>query len=585
MSNGQTYIPELFKDTIFHIPLYQRTFSWEEEQLKDLFDDIKNQKEQKDYYFGTILLQSKGKLENYNVKEIVDGQQRITSLIILVSTILIKMKEAGKNISEIEKLYIRDENFFKIKIFSEDDDLFRNTILGNEKISESVLDTPSKKRLVGAKDYLLKRVSNLSGEELGSFFKKIEKTKVLVYTVEDDSEAALIFETTNDRGKSLTNLEKIKSFLMYKTYLSTNSPTNDLSDIHHRFSKIYRDCETLSEYYYDEDDILYYHYIAFEQWESKEEFLYDAFMDTFKERLNKLVNKKDNEEKALKYIKKFSKELQESYANIKEMYGVQHYDHLADLDLLGRMAKFIPLLLKVYKYDESNKKERFAKIVRGLEIFDFKVFGLLRKPKNTAELAFQIMARDFSGDFDTLIEEIKENIDKYASDKDLKVALMADDFYDRIQNSDQKYLLWKYENYLRENFQPVMPVLGIKEFKSDDARKSLTIEHIIPQSDGGVLKVLASRKVVPEYDDELEQKYINCLGNLTIDPKSANSSKGNKNFDEKNQEYFRQSIFKTQHELNEFINSETNIFDIESIDKRRQKIIKFVFSYWNKKNV
>lgn len=60
MENGQKTIRDLFDGSkIFNIPQYQRAYAWEEQQLNDFVDDIKNQKIDKDYFFGTILFQAR----------------------------------------------------------------------------------------------------------------------------------------------------------------------------------------------------------------------------------------------------------------------------------------------------------------------------------------------------------------------------------------------------------------------------------------------------------------------------------------------------------------------------------------------
>lgn len=582
MENGQIFIPELFRKYFFQIPLYQRSYSWGEDQLKDLFDDIKNQKANKDYFFGTLLLQEKSAIGEAALVDIVDGQQRVTSLSILISVILGKLKESGTPTKEQYERYIYSEGRHRLRLMNEDDEIFRNYVLGDEACSDSLLDTPSKKKLMAAKKYLTNRINNLTVEAKLEFLTKIEHTKVLVYNILDDTEAALIFETTNDRGLDITNLEKVKSFLMYKAYLCTNDPTNVMSDIQNRFAKIYREVDTLQKHgFYEEDSPLYFHYVAYEHWEKKEDYQYTAYLDTFKEHLTKLVNKPGNEQNALKYIQRFSKELQESYSNLREMYSPDRYPMIADIDILDRTYKFFPLLIKTYRFDTNPKKELFGKVARALEIFDFRVFGIMRRPINTAEANFNLIAREFLGDFDQLISDIKDLIKKYSPDKDLKTALMAGDFYYRIQNGDQKYLFWKYENHLRSEMQPVMPALGLTEFKNDDSKKSLTIEHIVPQSFEDGLKVIANKKILPDIDEDFEEKFLHCLGNLTIDPKSANSSKGKKDFATKDEDYFRQSTFKTQHELGDFLNSDSGYWDAESIERRRDKIVKFVQQHWS----
>ena len=89
---------------MFNIPKYQRAYAWQEKQLADFVDDIENQRLDKAYFFGTILFQEKGKSENdFEYIDIVDGQQRITTLIIFMKLLLDQIGEDGKE-NEINKL-------------------------------------------------------------------------------------------------------------------------------------------------------------------------------------------------------------------------------------------------------------------------------------------------------------------------------------------------------------------------------------------------------------------------------------------------------------------------------------------------
>jgi len=66
MENGQKEIKELFSGVkIFCIPQYQRAYAWEEKQLKDFLDDLKNQRLDKNYFFGTLLFQERGKRKDF----------------------------------------------------------------------------------------------------------------------------------------------------------------------------------------------------------------------------------------------------------------------------------------------------------------------------------------------------------------------------------------------------------------------------------------------------------------------------------------------------------------------------------------
>lgn len=89
MENGQTTIKNLFDGrVIFNIPKYQRAYAWGEKQIDEFVDDLLYQDSKEDYFLGTILFQDRGMSENFNHIDIVDGQQRITTLIIFMKLLI-----------------------------------------------------------------------------------------------------------------------------------------------------------------------------------------------------------------------------------------------------------------------------------------------------------------------------------------------------------------------------------------------------------------------------------------------------------------------------------------------------------------
>ena len=140
MQNGQKTIRDLFDGSkMFNIPKYQRAYAWQEKQLADFVDDIENQRLDKAYFFGTILFQEKGKSENdFEYIDIVDGQQRITTLIIFMKLLLDQIGEDGKE-NEINKLkdrYIQLYDEYKLQILPDDNDFFKSYILQDNLLSK-----------------------------------------------------------------------------------------------------------------------------------------------------------------------------------------------------------------------------------------------------------------------------------------------------------------------------------------------------------------------------------------------------------------------------------------------------------------
>lgn len=577
MENGQKTIMTLFNgDKHFVIPKYQRAYAWDEEHLTDFIEDIRNQRLDKEYFLGTILLQDKGISSGFEQIDVVDGQQRITTLIIFMKTLLSRLEDmdsVNDYRREIRR-YLKDENFYKLELIQMDNDFFKTYIIDGNEIDEKFVETPSQKRLLNAKIFFQKQLKNDDLETLKEYKKKIELTRLLTYSVNDTAEATLIFETTNDRGKSLTNLEKTKSFLMHKVYLTKNNPLDLLDSIHDRFSGIYRILEEIN-YQIDEDSILQYHFISHLDWgytrKSKD---YQKYVDKTKERINKLI-KSNNSEKTPVFIDKYTRELKESYNVVKELLKDDNHC-IRDLFILGRLRFFYPLMIKCYKIDTASDKSNFYNIIRLMEIFSFRVYGIGRKPAHTGETWLYTLAKKFKGDFDDLKYELVHNgILDYVDTALFKEKLLSPYFYSDVSSLDRKYLFWKYENYLRQNEQPIAAPMSEKEFLTQDPKCKLTIEHIAAQH----RKVCTSELVLPEFDEEFEEKYMNSIGNLTFDPNSANASKGNNDIEIKNSRYFVKAPFKTQNELNDYI--EGNRWTKESIDMRKDKILKFALDFWD----
>ena len=585
MENGQKTISDLFDGrTIFHIPQYQRAYAWEEPQLEDFVDDLENQKLDKDYFFGTILFQNRGRSGSFENIDIVDGQQRITTLIIFMKLLLDRLED-HEDVVILKETYIEYHGKYKLRVLQDDNDFFQSYILKDHPISKDSVRTPSQERLLNAKHYLEQRLEEYPPETLREFNEKIERTKVLTYSVEDAAEATLIFETTNDRGKALTNLEKTKSFLMYKTYLASGDDNleSDLNTLQSRFGAIYREFETIKDRVGEnENPILQYHFIAFEDWEkSRGNRQYSRYVQMIKNKVNNLVI--DNELEARKFIDRYSRELRESFEQMRELL-LNREPHLLDIFALNRPGVFYPLLLKTYKLDKSDGKQNFKRVARLVEIICFRVFGIRRRRSNTGREDMYRRARDFNGNFEGLINGLRWFVDYHCNDDEFRGYLLSPYFYREVGRDDQRYFFWKYENHLRTNEQPKFSPMSNDEFVSRDPRTRFSIEHIIPQNPRES-KVVEAESIRPEMTEQFQKESLHAIGNLTIDPQSANSSKGNHPFEYKDQNYFRKAPLKTQNELSDFLNPETKRWDSESIRRRGEKIVRFALDYWDSHKV
>jgi len=583
MDNGEKKISSLFDGrTIFNIPEYQRAYAWGESQLSDFIEDIENQKEDRSYFLGTVLFEEKGLEKNYEIIDIVDGQQRITTIIIFMSVLINYLKDTSSSDEELEDIdllyetYVKHKKQYKLRALEEDNDFFHSYILGDTNGTDYVR-TPAQRRLYKSKEYFDKYLSALGKGELNSIRNKIdENSRVLVYSVKNTAEATLIFETTNDRGKGLTNLEKIKSFMMYKSYVaSEGTPDQLLNTIRSRFSDIYKEYEKYEDKI-DEDSILQYHFIGHQKWSAKE---YQQYVVKVKELVNGFISNGNNIG-ALGFIDKYTKELKETFFTVHEILESK-LEYLRNIFILSRTGNFLPLLVKAYKFDETNEKKYFSRIAHLLEIYSFRVYAINQNRGNTGQSKLYSYARNFSGNYKDLENLLVNIISEYSSDNIFKSNLSDSYIYEWMSTRDLSYFFWKYENYLRTSKQPKSSPMSEDEFISQNSKYKLTIEHITSQNPN--TSIVKDESVLPEISDEFKELHLHSIGNLTIDPQSANSSKGNKCFEDKNEKYFGKAPFKTQNELEEFMVD--SVWSDKSIIKRKNTLIDFALIQWNAEKI
>jgi hypothetical protein len=198
---------------------------------------------------------------------------------------------------------------------------------------------------------------------------------------------------------------------------------------------------------------------------------------------------------------------------------------------------------------------------------------------NKGQSTLYTIARNFEGDFQELYSKLKNAINNYGSAKDFLSYLRDGDFYTYYSSNVKNYFFWKYENYLRDKEQPVAAPIPNSVFKSQDKRYKFSIEHILPQNPGtSELKVITEKLMHDNVDESFEETYLHSIGNLTIDPISANSSKGNADIEQKNTVYFKKAPFKTQNELESFI--ENGKWSVQSIEERETKLLLFAEKMW-----
>lgn len=229
--------------------------------LNDLLEQIESES---NYFYGNILLETIEKDKKY---EVIDGQQRLTTLSIFIRSLINVLRE--KNVKELrdgstlenkEEDYIKNRGNIKLRPVEYDRNCYDTLIVENK--DNFTPTTPSQKRILEAKKYFQNELREKETGVLMKIFDKLETTELTTIELSGKKDAALMFELQNNRGKDLTNMEKLKSYFMYQMYVHSEKEEietniNRISDI---FTSIYT---TINDIKLEEDNVLIYHNNAF----------------------------------------------------------------------------------------------------------------------------------------------------------------------------------------------------------------------------------------------------------------------------------------------------------------------------------
>ncbi len=223
-SNNLETLSELFNDKIFRIPDYQRGYAWGKLQINDFWSDLNNLDDKRIHYTGMITVEKKD--EYYHI---IDGQQRLTTIMILIKVILdnfdnedwIEDKEKSDYVKKFlfRKTGKEGKNIKVIFGYEKDnpsDCYFKTRILDLEDTEcySVASETLYTKNLQFTKDLFIEKIEKLSKDDLEILFKKvIKQLKFNFYEIDDELDEFVTFETMNNRGKPLTTLELLKNRL------------------------------------------------------------------------------------------------------------------------------------------------------------------------------------------------------------------------------------------------------------------------------------------------------------------------------------------------------------------------------------
>lgn len=560
MQFRQTTILGLFDSSQKHfvIPVYQRAYSWEKEQWSTFLNDLKEQiNGNNSYFYGNLLLETIKKDIQY---EIIDGQQRLTTLTIFLRSLIdvLKIRSLNESVDEInfetkESIFFKNGGNIKLRLVEYDRACFESLIVEGDQKFETA--TSSQERIKDAKKYFRTELERTSTSDLIKILEKIESTELTCIELCGKKDSALMFELQNNRGKDLTNMEKLKSYFMYQMYVyspeeETETNIESISNIFKLIYLIINDLKNINE-----DSVLIYHCNAFVKG-----YPYRTLEDI------KEVFKNSNDK--VKWIKSFVNELHTSFSNIKKMENSK-LPYLQDLRKLSIPAFVYPFILKGYKFFGDNET-KLNQLYHMLEIVVFR-YRLINSRADLISRLNEILL-GFNGNLDDLKNHFMNKLNEawYWSDYRTKEYLNSYMYGNRVLN----YLLWKYEDSLQNRGYK----LGNCQIENEQ------IEHISPQkpTNGDPLAIGYDVDENNDYSIDFLNKELNSLGNLMLISGSHNASIGNKAFTEKLLSYKSNPLLKQQAEIAEIVEKDTAKWGITEIHKRHKKIVEdFAVPKWD----
>lgn len=582
MESNLNSLSKIFTERLFRIPDYQRGYAWNEKQLKDFWNDIVQLENNKNHYTGVITLEPvpeetfKTWLDDiwiishksYFPYYIVDGQQRLTTTIILIQSILERISEECSELNYTSIEEIRRKFIFDTK----DKGISRSYIFGYEKdnpsyeflkteIFKEISSTSSNKQetiytqnLENAKNYFLDQLSKINKNEIEELYKKLTQHMLFnIYTITSDIDTFVSFETMNNRGKPLSHLELLKNRLIYlSTKLSDdefekNSLRKKINDC---WKSIYHNLGRNKLKPLQDDRFLVNHYMIYfgiELW-TKEEFesrrfrlpnFYATQRDDYASFLleKKFTTKNIQESKlTINNINDYVISLQESVEiwyyihNPKESrYTKDIQKYLEKLNRLG-IYEVAPLIMTFFKAEIDNKKRLELLIKLERLIFTFSLFRIriyAFEGDDLQFLSFAVNLHNKQMSTKDVIKRIEDASTKLLARKEAKDYMIKNFKDEGFYNwHGIRYFLYEYDLSLSEKSKTTRVKLEWEVFSNTDYN---TVEHIFPQ--GSRQKCWTD--LYKQFNTKQKKSLRNSLGNLLPLSQPKNSSLQDKCFENK----------------------------------------------------
>lgn len=552
MGNGKTYT----------IPKFQRDYSWEEEQWDDLWLDILSLQEgEEEHYMGYLVLQTS---DNQKFK-VIDGQQRITTLSILILATIKCLEELVEPIEDLGNNKIRAQSLRTTYIgvlntitlvsknklqLNRNGDYYYSNYLVPLQVLPVHKRNESEKKMRSCFLWYYKTIKStyLKGVDLAAFIESfVNKLYFTVIEVNDTVNAYKVFETLNARGVQLSSADLLKNYLFSIV---------DSEPIEHVKNNI----GALEDYWSETitklgnqriDDYLRYFWNSKNKTVRKNQLFKQikSTITTSEQVFQLLRDLRDNADLFIA-IQEPQREIDFWQSDNATKYA-EAVQPLGELKLF-RVKQTYSLLMTAY----NNLSDKlFVKLLKCCSIIAFRYNVISKLNANEQERVYNELAL-------YILQYQQISYPKLAQlyvNKEEFVARMKGISFKRSQHKIVRYLLAVLEKQAHEH-------------EIDSSSTNYTVEHILPET--------TSEATWSDFEDDAKDKFIYKLGNLTLLEKNKNQKIGNSTYEEKKKIYEASSCQLTQH-----IPTHYEQWGPAELNRRQQQLAKLAAQAWHSQEI
>lgn len=556
-TSNQTFRQLLGNGLIYHVPRFQRDYSWTEEEWEDLWEDILGTLApggEPAHYMGYLVLQT----ADNKLFDIIDGQQRLTTLNLLVLAVLKNLQElirtgidAANNQLRLVQLRSSYIGFLdpvtlisrsKLTLNRNNDSYYQNYIVPLERLPQRNLKA-SEQLLRRAFEWFHKAVQKhygpkAEGKDLAQFIDSFaDKLFFTVITVTDELNAFKVFETLNARGVRLSSTDLLKNYL-FSVIHREGSHEQEINTLEQRWEGIIG--RLGSENF---PDFLRVH------WNSRHNFVRQA-------ELFKTIRSQIREKGQAFQLLRDLEEDADTFAALSlpedTLWDSEQRKYIVELRIFNVRQPY-PLLLSAKRMLDNAD---FTSLLRACSIISFRYNAIAGLAPNEQERAYNDIAKEVAEGKRTKVQDILRGLRSiYLSDARFSNAFAEKQLKTTYARNNRlvRYILFQLERHLTN-----------REYDPDSER--YTIEHILPEN--------PSDNWTQFSDDEVE-RFVYRLGNMTLLQAGPNRNLGNKPFADKCEAYNA-----SEFEITRKVAEENREWNVERIAARQRNMAKQATAIW-----